>query len=118
LRSAIEEMHLQQRGGDEMEGLAIEIQVLLAKGKTDEAQQILTRAEEIQNTTWLANYRLSLASAEIDAKQGKTNISRREVQSERSKAEKAGCGACELDARVLPSKAQVQNRALTARQFF
>jgi tetratricopeptide (TPR) repeat protein len=118
LRSAIEEMHLQQRGGDEMEGLAIEIQVLLAKGKTDEAQQILTRAEEIQNTTWLANYRLSLASAEIDAKQGKTNISRREVQSERSKAEKAGCGACELDARVLPSKAQVQNRALTARQLF
>jgi hypothetical protein len=100
LKSSIEEFHAQQRGGDEMEGLAIEIHMLLAKGQVDLAREALARAQGLHNATWLSNYHLVLASAQIDVAAGRSDISKRKIADASARAEKAGCGACELETRL------------------
>jgi len=104
LKSIIEEFQAQQRGGDEMEGLAIEIQMLLARGQVDLARQALERTQSLHNTTWLSNYHLMLTSAQVDAAAGRSDLSKRKIAAASARAQKVGCGACELESRSTLSK--------------
>jgi eukaryotic-like serine/threonine-protein kinase len=92
--SAIADLRAERRQGDVTEGLATEIEILLATGKVDQAEQTLQQAQSVRNATWLSNYKLSLASAKIDAARGNRGLSRRKLASAKAKALKAGCGTC------------------------
>jgi DNA-binding winged helix-turn-helix (wHTH) protein/tetratricopeptide (TPR) repeat protein/TolB-like protein len=97
LESSLDEIHAEQHGGDEVEALAIQIQLFLARKKLGPAQQSLQRAQAVQNTSWLSRYHLMLAAARIDAAQGKIVASRREMKAAKAQARKVGCRSCDLE---------------------
>jgi hypothetical protein len=102
--SSIEEIHAEQHGGDEVEALAIEIELFLAKGEPELAEKALVRGQGIQNASWLSKYHLMVAAARIDASQGRIAASRRKLETARSQAEKVGCRACGLESTSIISK--------------
>ncbi len=104
LQSAIDEVHEEQRGADEVEALTIQIEAFLMRGKVASAQQSLARAEAVHHTSWLTKYHLLLATAHIDAAQGKIVASRRTIEAARSQARKVDCGACTLESTIVLSK--------------
>jgi hypothetical protein len=77
-----------------MEAFTTESEVFLATGNVDLADQPLQQAQSVRNATWLSNYKLSLASAKIDAARGNRGLSRRKLRSAKAKALKAGCSTC------------------------
>jgi DNA-binding winged helix-turn-helix (wHTH) protein/tetratricopeptide (TPR) repeat protein len=99
LESSIDEVRAEQHGGDEVEALAIQIQLFLAKKKLGTAQQSLERAQAVHNTSWLSKHHLLLAAARIDGAQGKIVASRRKLEAAKSQAEKVGCRSCDLERR-------------------
>jgi tetratricopeptide (TPR) repeat protein len=111
LGSAIEELRAEQRGADEMEALTIQVRALLASGKIESAQQSLIRAQGLTNASWLSRFDLAIASAQIDAAQGKIAMSRQKIKAAQAQAEKAGCRACVSESRLLISKIDAQGSA-------
>jgi ATP/maltotriose-dependent transcriptional regulator MalT len=97
MQSSIDEIRSEQHGGDEVEALAIQIRLFLAKKKLGPARQSLERAQAVHNTSWLSKYDLMLAEAKVDAARGKIPASRRKLEAARSQARKAGCRACSLE---------------------
>lgn len=108
LDALIADLHREQRAGDEMEAVAIKIAWLLENHEIDAARQSLETAKGLRNTTWLSNYLLMLASAEIDDTEGKRDLSRREIAAALAKADKVGCGACKLEAHLPIYRADLQ----------
>ena len=103
LQSSIDEIRSEQHGGDEVEALAIQIRLFLARKKLGPARQSLERAQAVHNTSWLSKYDLMLAEVKVDAAQGKIAVSRRKLEAARSQARKAGCRACSLESVHLAS---------------
>jgi tetratricopeptide (TPR) repeat protein/DNA-binding winged helix-turn-helix (wHTH) protein len=113
LQSSIDQLRAEERPGDEIEALGIQIQVLLANGKLEAAQQSLARAQGLHNTNWLSSYHLTLAAARIDTALGNIAASRRKVNAARSQASKVGCRACDLESNLFLSRSEVERRAKT-----
>ena len=111
LQSDIDEVTREQHSGDEVESIAIQIPILLAKGKAEAAQQNLVRAQAVNNASWLSKYHLIVASARIDAAQGKAAQSRRKIEAARAQAIKAGCRACDLEHASFASKGEARRFA-------
>jgi tetratricopeptide (TPR) repeat protein len=112
LQSDIDEVASESHGGDEVESIAIQIPILLVKGKTEAAEQSLVQAQAVSNASWLSKYHLMVASAQIDAVRGKAVQSRRKIEAARAQAVKVGCRACELEPTFFASKGEA--RRLTA----
>jgi DNA-binding winged helix-turn-helix (wHTH) protein/tetratricopeptide (TPR) repeat protein/TolB-like protein len=112
LQSDIDEIASESHGGDEVESIAIQIPILLSKGKTEAAEQSLVQAQSVSNASWLSKYHLMVASAQIDAVRGKAVQSRRKIEAARAQAVKVGCRACELEPTFFASKGDA--RRLTA----
>jgi hypothetical protein len=115
LQNSINDLRAEKRGGDEMEALTVEIQTFLASGNIDSARRSLALAKALHNTTWLSNYHLMLAAAQIDAAEGKHEISHQEIAAAREKAEKVGCGVCELELRSPLYRADARPRGRTSK---
>jgi DNA-binding winged helix-turn-helix (wHTH) protein/tetratricopeptide (TPR) repeat protein len=111
LQSSVDELRKENRKAGEVEGLIVQIRALLAKRKVDDAKLLLVRAEAVDHTTWLANYELMLADAEIDAAAGNIAPSRHKIEVARSEAEKVGCRACELEFTTAFSDLKTQSSA-------
>jgi hypothetical protein len=114
LQSDIDEVAAESHGGDEVESIAIQIPILLAKGKADAAQQSLIQAQGVSNASWLSKYHLMVASAQIDASQGKALQSRRKIEAARAQAIKVGCRACDLEPTSSASKGAARRVAGSA----
>jgi tetratricopeptide (TPR) repeat protein len=111
LQSDIDEVTREEHGGDEVESIAIQIPILLTKGEAKAAQESLVRAQAVNNASWLSKYHLIVASALIDAAQGKAAQSRRKIEAARAQAIKAGCRACDLEAASFASKGEARRGA-------
>ena len=103
LESSIDEIRAEQHGGDEVEALAIQIQLFLERKEVGSAEQSLERAQGVRNTSWLSKYHLMLAAARIDAAQGRKAAARHKLEA-RSQAERAGCRACDFESNLYTSK--------------
>ncbi len=104
LESSIDEIRAEQHGGDEVEALAIQIQLFLERKEVGSAEQSLERAQGVRNTSWLSKYHLMLAAARIDAAQGRKAAARHKLEAARSQAERAGCRACDFESNLYTSK--------------
>lgn len=104
LESSIDEIRAEQHGGDEVEALSIQIQLFLERKKIGPAEQSLERAQGVRNTSWLSKHHLMLAAARIDSAQGRTAASRHKLEAARSRAERAGCRACDFESTLYNSK--------------
>ena len=100
VQSSIEELKAEHRGADEMEALAIGAEALLNQRKVGEAWGNVQRAQTIRNTDWLAQFRLSVVYARLEAARGNAASAKRKLDDLNADAKKAGCIPCQARVRA------------------
>ena len=104
VKSAIEELGLENRRADEVEARAMHAEALLAQGKLDDARETVEKAGALQATDWLARLRLSASAAQLEAARGNDSAARRQLVAVLAEAQRAGCVVCQTEIRPLLSR--------------
>ena len=79
VKSAIEELGRENRRADHVEARPCYAEALLAQGKLDEAGDTVEKANALRTTDWLARFRMSASSAQLEAARGNDSDARRRL---------------------------------------
>ena len=104
VQSAIEELGGENRAADEMEALAMLTEALIAQGRINEARDTVERARALRASDWLARFRLSASSAQLEAARGNDAIARQQLVAVMADAQRVGCVICQTELRAVLSQ--------------
>ena len=115
MKSAIDELGLENRRADEVEARAMHAEALLAQGKLADARDMVEKASALRATDWLARLRLSASSPSwkrLEATTRRTSTSRR--SHDRSAA--SGCVVCQAEVGEVLSRLDSRHSLRSGRQ--
>jgi tetratricopeptide (TPR) repeat protein len=115
LDTAIDELKKENRGADEIEARALQAEVLLARGRTGEAQQALEKAKSIQAADWLARFHLDTAFARLESAKGNDTKAKRTLTDALTQAQETRCVVCQLEVRAALSQIQGEHNLPASR---
>lgn len=101
---AIEELGSEKRAADEVEALAMLTEALLAQGKINDARDTVERATALRASDWLARFRLSASSAQLEAARGNDAVARQQLAAVMADAQRVGCSVCQTEIRAVLSQ--------------
>ncbi len=116
VKSAIEELGLENRRADEVEARAMHAEALLAQGKLDDARETVEKASALRAADWLARLRLSASSAQLEAARGNDSAARQQLVAAIAEAHRAGCVVCQAEVSALLSKLDSKRSLRTGKE--
>ena len=116
VKSAIDELGLENRRADEVEARAMHAEALLAQGKLADAGDAVEKASALRATDWLARLRLSASSAQLEAARGNDSDARRRLVAVITEAQHAGCVVCQAEVGEVLSRLDSRHSLRSGRQ--
>jgi hypothetical protein len=116
VKSAIDELGVENRRADVVEARAMHAEALLAEGKLEDARDTVEKAAALRATDWLARLRLSASSAQLEAARGNDSAARQQLVAAIAEAHRAGCVVCQAEVSALLSKLDSKRSLRTGKE--